>query len=78
MRQAQEAQSLFTPGPAVDQLLGPGLLDSERLARSPVKLRIAVVGLESGELRYVTGRGVLVDRDDRPLRDEGFNSWAGR
>ena len=33
VRQAQGAQSLFTPGSAVDQLLGPDLLDPERLAR---------------------------------------------
>ena len=34
-------------------------------------MRIAIVGLASGELRYVTGRGVLIDRDDRPLGDDG-------
>jgi NTE family protein len=39
----------------------------DRVAASGVRLRIAVVGLESGELRYVTETGGMVDRDDRPL-----------
>ena len=64
-------QSLYRRGPIFDALLGPGMFDPERLARSATELRVAVVGLESGELRYVTGRGVLVDRTDRPVPGEG-------
>src|SRR5690606_26795382 len=41
----------------------------DAVAASGVTLRVAVVGLESGELRYVTEDGTLVDRDNRPLGD---------
>lgn len=71
LRGGRHEQSMYRRGPIFDQLLGPELLDVERVARSATELRIAVVALESGELRYVTGRGVLVDRDDRPVPDEG-------
>lgn len=64
-------RSMFKPGPIFDQLLDPGIFDPERLAASKTELRIAVVGLESGELRYATGTGVLVDRENRPLPGEG-------
>jgi NTE family protein len=46
---------MFRPGPIFDALLNPGVFDPTRLAESRTQLRIAVVGLESGELRYVTG-----------------------
>lgn len=71
VRGAQRARSLFTPGPIVDQLLDPQVLDVDRLARSGTQLRIAVVGLESGELRYVTGDGTLMDRENVPVPGVG-------
>lgn len=64
---ARGERSLFRHGPIFDALLGPGVFDPSRLARSRTVLRIAVVGLESGELRYVTGTGGLVDRENRPV-----------
>ena len=67
LRGARQERSMFRPGPVFDWMLDPDVLDPERLARSATELRIAVVGLESGELRYVTGRGELVDREDRPV-----------
>ncbi|MGI3786110.1 MAG: patatin-like phospholipase family protein [Janthinobacterium lividum] len=71
LRGARHEQSLYRRGPVFDELLGPDLLDEARLARSATELRVSVVALESGELRYVTGRGVLVDRTDRPVPGEG-------
>ncbi|MGI3783511.1 MAG: patatin-like phospholipase family protein [Janthinobacterium lividum] len=71
LRGARQEQSLYRRGPIFDELLGPDLLDEGRLARSGTELRVAVVALESGELRYVTGRGVLVDRADQPVGGEG-------
>jgi hypothetical protein len=65
LRGGLEEQSMFRRGPVFDQLLGPQLFDPERLATSGVDLRIAVVGLESGQLRYVTGTGAVVDRQNR-------------
>ena len=71
LRGARHEQAMYRRGPIFDRLLGPDTFDAERLARSRTELRVAVVALESGELRYVTGRGVLVDRDDVPLVSEG-------
>jgi len=64
---ARRERSMFQPGPIFDVLLNPGVLDPERLAQSRTQLRIAVVALESGELRYVTEAGGLVDRENRPI-----------
>ena len=66
-RGGRREQSLYRRGPIFDRLLGPGMFDADRLGRSTTELRVAVVGLESGDLRYVTGRGVLVDRTDQPV-----------
>lgn len=65
---AQE-RAAFTPGPLVERLLDPAVFHPGRLARSPVTLRIAVVGLESGELRYVTNTGQVHDREDGEVPD---------
>lgn len=67
VRGPTEERAAFTPGPIVDRLLEPHVFDPARLASSPVTLRIAVVGLESGDLRYVTNTGAFRDREDRPL-----------
>ena len=67
LRGAPRERSMFRPGPIFDALLNPGVFDPTRLAESRTQLRIAVVGLESGELRYVTGTGGLVDRENRPV-----------
>jgi len=67
VRGPSEERAAFTPGPIVDRLLEPHVFSGQRLAESSVALRIAVVGLESGELRYVTNNGAVHDREDRPL-----------
>jgi predicted acylesterase/phospholipase RssA len=67
LRGARTERSMFRHGPIFDVLLDPGVLDVERLAQSRTQLRVAVVALESGELRYVTGTGGLVDRENRPV-----------
>lgn len=65
MRDALTAQSLLSLTP-VARLLDREL-DPDRVARSGIALRVGAVGLESGELRYVTETGELHDRSDRPL-----------
>ena len=67
VRGPSQERAAFMPGPIVDRLLEPHVFDRSRLADSSVQLRIAIVGLESGELRYVTNAGELRDRDDRPI-----------
>ncbi|GAA1831527.1 patatin-like phospholipase family protein [Microlunatus capsulatus] len=71
LRGGRHEQSLYRRGPIFDALLGPEMFDPERLARSATELRVATVALESGALRYVTGRGTLVDRGDQPVPGEG-------
>ena len=69
VRGPSQERAAFMPGPIVDRLLEPHVFDRQRLADSSVRLRIAVVGLESGELRYVTNTGEVRDRLDRPLTE---------
>ncbi|UFU03338.1 patatin-like phospholipase family protein [Ruania suaedae] len=64
---AQTERAAFRPGPLVERLTDPELFDPARVAGSGVRLRIATVSLESGELRYVTESGELRDRLDQPV-----------
>ncbi|MGO4957444.1 patatin-like phospholipase family protein [Luteococcus sp. Sow4_B9] len=62
---AERTRSMYIPGPILRELLGDGgLFDSSKVAASGVTVRIALVGLESGELRFMREDGRLVDRDD--------------
>jgi predicted acylesterase/phospholipase RssA len=71
LRGARDEQSFYRPGPAVDRLLDPDLFLPSRVAASGVILRVAVVGLESGELRYVTEAGRLHDDNDVAVHGAG-------
>ena len=66
---AQQERSAFKPGRIVEDLLDPDTFQAARVSASGVQLRVAVVSLESGELRYVDERGRLRDRQDRVLND---------
>ncbi|GAA4426672.1 hypothetical protein GCM10023169_25720 [Georgenia halophila] len=70
LRGAERERAMYQPGPFVDRLLNPDVFAGTRVAASGVTLRVAAVSLESGELRYVTEAGTLVDRENRPLGDE--------
>ena len=65
LRQAMRAKSLLSMEPV--RHLVETHIDPERIAASGIVLRIGAVGLESGELRYVTERGELQSRDGEPL-----------
>jgi predicted acylesterase/phospholipase RssA len=65
LRQALRAKSLLSMEPV--RHLVETHIDPERVAGSGIVLRIGAVGLESGELRYVTERGELQTRDGEPL-----------
>ena len=67
---SQQERAAFTPGPIVEQLTDPAMFDPAAVAASGHSLRIAVVALESGELRYVTESGEIRDRQDRPVAGE--------
>ena len=70
LRGAERERSMYRLGPIVEQILDPEVFHPTRVAGSGVVLRIAVVSLESGELRYVTETGTLLDRHGRPLGGE--------
>jgi NTE family protein len=65
LRQAMRARSLLSMEPV--RRLVETHIDPDRIAASGITLRIGAVGLESGELRYVTERGELQTRDGDPL-----------
>lgn len=64
---AQQERAAFRPGPIMQNLTDPHFFDPAAVAASGITLRIATVGLESGELRYVTETGAVHDRQDRPI-----------
>ncbi|WP_394276204.1 patatin-like phospholipase family protein [Luteococcus sp.] len=75
---AEKTRSMYIPGPILRELLGEGgLFDSSRVPGSGMTLRIAVVGLESGELRFMREDGRLVDRDDIPVPGEPHDISRG-
>lgn len=67
LRGAGQEQALYRLGPVLERVLDPAVFAPARLARSGVTLRVAVVALESGELRYVTQDGRLLDRAGTPV-----------
>lgn len=65
LRQAMRARSLLSMAPV--RKLVEDNIQPERVAASGLTLRIGAVGLESGELRYVTERGEMLSRTGEPL-----------
>lgn len=58
-----QARSLYNLGPILTKLNDPAKLDLNKVRQSGIKLRLGVVALESGALRYVTETGQLLERD---------------
>lgn len=71
------SRSMFRPGPLLANLLDPRTFDPARVAVSGVTLRIAMVALESGELRFMTETGTLVDRSNRSVDDTQHDLAVG-
>lgn len=72
-----QTRSMYRPGPVLAQLLHEDTFSSARVAASGVTLRIAMVALESGELRYMTESGSLVDRGNSPFDDDSHDLALG-
>ena len=60
-------RSMYRPGPVLARLLDEEMFSPARVAASGTTLRLAMVALESGELRYMTERGTLVNRENEPF-----------
>ncbi len=65
IKDALKAQSLLSLQPVAELIKRE--LDLDRLLGSGIALRIGAVSLESGELRYITEKGELLDREGTAL-----------
>ena len=65
VKAALNAQSLLSLAPVM--ALIEAELDADAVRESGIQLRMGVVSLESGDLRYITETGAIHDRQDRPL-----------
>ncbi len=59
----ERTKSMYRPGPVLLQLLDPEVFDPAKVRSSGTTLRVAMVGLESGALRFMTEDGALLDRE---------------
>lgn len=73
----ERTQSMYRPGPVLQELLEPAVFQPGRVATSGMTLRAAMVALESGEVRYMTEKGTLVDRTNQPFDDEAHDLVLG-
>lgn len=74
---ADKTKSAYRPGPLLARLLDPQVFTGARVASSGMTLRIAMVDLISGELRYMRQDGVMVDRNDVPLDQTSHDLAVG-
>ncbi|MGO1385928.1 MAG: patatin-like phospholipase family protein [Arachnia sp.] len=63
----ERTKSMYRPGPVLLRLLDPEVFDPAKVRTAGTTLRIAMVALESGALRFMTESGALVDRHGRPF-----------
>ncbi|MFC4307153.1 patatin-like phospholipase family protein [Cohnella boryungensis] len=68
-----QARSLYNLGPIIAKLNDPVKLDLNKVRQSGMKLRLGAVALESGELRYVTETGQMLERDGVTLLKSGVS-----
>ncbi len=61
----ERTKSMYRPGPVLLRLLDPEVFDQAKVRCAGTTLRIAMVGLESGALRFMTENGALLDRHGR-------------
>ena len=67
LRGADASRSMYHPGALLTRLLDTDVFQSGAVALSGVTVRLATVALESGELRFMTETGDLVDRNNVPV-----------
>jgi predicted acylesterase/phospholipase RssA len=62
---APNAESLFNLNPILARMRDRSLFDPDRVRASGVRLRLGTVSLSTGNLRWVTETGALLERDGR-------------
>lgn len=73
----EKTRSMYRPGPMLADLLDPEVFDPARVEGSGNLLRVAIVGLETGQLRYMRDDGVITDRDDVPIDEVRHHLTTG-
>ena len=77
---AERAASAYRPGPIVQRLLFESGFSATAVAQSGVQLRMAFVGLKTGDLRFMRQDGFIVDTDDQLVDlvpyDISLGVWA--
>jgi len=80
LRGAERAASAYRPGPVVRKLMFESGFSTAAVKSSGVLLRLAIVGLKSGDLFYMREDGVIVDVDDHEVPgscyDLSLGIWA--
>lgn len=74
---ADRTRAAYRAGPLLARLLAPDVFTGERVREAGLTLRIAMVGLASGELRFMREDGCLVDRDDRLVDETHYDLALG-
>ena len=77
LRGAERASSAYRPGPIVQRVLYESGFSAQTVAGSGMRLRMAMVGLNSGDLRYMRQDGIIVDMNDQPVDDTPFDLSLG-
>ncbi|MCL2470407.1 MAG: patatin-like phospholipase family protein [Propionibacteriaceae bacterium] len=76
-RGAERAASAYRPGPIVYRLLFESGFTTEAVRTSGMELRLAFVGLRTGDLRFMRQDGIIVDAEDRPVSDIAYDLSLG-
>ena len=76
-RGAERAGSAYRPGPIIHKLLFESGFSAQAVRDSGMRLRMAFVGLQSGELRFMRQDGIIVDAEDRPIGTTAFDLPLG-
>ena len=63
----EQSRSMYRPGPVLAQLLDPDTFDPGRVGASGMRLRIAMVALETGHLHFMREDGAMVNRENQVL-----------
>ncbi len=77
LRGAELAASAYRPGPIVYRLLFESGFSKQDVRASGVDLRLAFVGLNSGELCFMRQDGVIVDASNQPVSDSEYDLALG-
>lgn len=74
---ADRTRAAYRAGPLLARLLEPDVFTGDRVSKAGLKLRMAMVGLATGELRFMREDGRIVDRNDELIDDTPYDLALG-